>query len=160
MAGVILKNFCIDITVTHQLASYSSVRQENSIGPSVRVDQAARSRGLGPGHWIIAWNIQNLSREPLQILSGRLPHSRFRSEERGLSPIPKLLPNESAQLEFSVACSEPPGTVVENAFLILRVLWLEEPWWLFGRLRVTFDELGGPQSITEVITTHRIGFSK
>ena len=126
----------------------------------MRVEQATRSRGLGPGQRIIAWNIQNLGREPLQILSGRLPHSQFRSEERKLSPIPKLLPNESVRLEFSVACSEPPGTIVENAFLILRVLWLEEHWRVLARLRVNFDEEGGPQSITEVITTHRIGFSE
>ena len=77
-----------------------------------------------------------------------------------MNPIPKLLPNQSAQLVFSVACSELPGTIVENAFLILRVLWLEEQWRAFARLRVTFDELGGPQSITEVITTHKIGFSE
>lgn len=160
MAGTLLGNFYIDITVTHQLASYSSVRQENSIGPRVRVEQSARSRGLGPGRWIIAWNIQNLDREPLQILAGRLPHSQFRSEERELSLIPKLLPKERAQLELSVACSEPPGTIVENAFLILRVLWLEEHWRVLARLRVNFDEEGGPQSITEVITTHRIGFSE
>ena len=160
MAGALLEIFYIDITVTHQLASYPSVRQENSIGPMVRVEQAARSRGFSPGRWPIAWNIQNLSREPLQILSGRLPHSQFRSEEREFSPIIKLPPNGGARLEFPVTCDGRPGTVVENAFLILHVLWLEGHWRLFARLRVTFDELGGPQSITEVITTHRIGFSE
>lgn len=75
-------------------------------------------------------------------------------------PIPKLLPGESAQLEFAVACSGRPGTVVENAFLILRVLWREEPWRIFARLRVVFDEQGGPQTTTEVVTVQRVGFSE
>ncbi|MBI3057806.1 MAG: hypothetical protein HYY81_00615 [Deltaproteobacteria bacterium] len=102
----------------------------------MHVEQASRNRGAEPNCWLVAWRVRNLGQRPLQILSGRLPHSRFR------------------------ACSELPGTIVENAFIILRVLWLEEQWWAFVRLRVTFDELSGPLSITEVITTHKIGFSK
>jgi hypothetical protein len=49
---------------------------------------------------------------------------------------------------------------VENAFLILRVLWREEPWRTFARLRVIFDESGGPQATTEVVTVQRVGFSE
>jgi hypothetical protein len=48
---------------------------------------------------------------------------------------------------------------VENAFLILRVLWLETPWRVFARLRVVFDEQGGPQTTTEVVTVQQVGFS-
>ncbi len=138
----------------------SPVQKQTAIEPQMHVEQASRNRGAEPNCWLVAGRVRNLGQRPLQILSGRLPHSQFRSEERELSPIPKLLPNESAQLVFSVACSELPGTIVENAFIILRVLWLEEQWWAFVRLRVTFDELSGPLSITEVITTHKIGFSK
>lgn len=127
--------------------------------PRVLVAQAALNRGPEPGQWLVAWRIQNLGQKPLQILAGRLPHSRFRSEERELSPIPKLLPKESVRLEFPVACSEPPGTIVENAFLILRVLWLEEPWRVFACLRVTFDDQGRPQTIPELVTTQPVGFS-
>ena len=123
------------------------------------MEQASRRTGSDPGRWLVAWRVQNLSRQPLQLLAARLPHSRFRSAERALVPIPKLLPGESAQPEFSVACSGRPGTVVENAFLILRVLWLEEPWRIFARLRVVFDEQGGPQTTTEVVTVQRVGFS-
>jgi hypothetical protein len=49
---------------------------------------------------------------------------------------------------------------VENAFLIVRVLWQEEPWRVFARLRVVFDEQGGPQTTTEVVTVQRVGFSE
>lgn len=72
---------------------------------------------------------------------------------------PKLMPGQSVQLEFSVACGEPPGTVIENAFLILRVLWLEEAWWVFARLRVVIDSEGGPRAETETVTSHPVGFS-
>jgi hypothetical protein len=70
-----------------------------------------------------------------------------------------LAPTESARLEFAVKCEEPPGTVVENAFLILRVDWSEAPWLVLARLRVSVDENGAPQSATEAITTQRVGFS-
>ena len=73
--------------------------------------------------------------------------------------MPQLSLGERTRLECVVACSELPGTVVENAFLILRVLWLEEPWRVFARLRVVFDEQGGPQTTTEVVTVQRVGFS-
>src|SRR2546425_6019203 len=132
---------------------------QDDIAPQVLIEQASRRAGTGSDCWLVAWHIQNLSRQPLQLLAARLPHSRFRSEERELVPVPQLLPGERARLEFPVACSGLPGTVVENAFLILRVLWLEEPWRVFARLRIVFDEQGGPQTTTEVVTVQRVGFS-
>jgi hypothetical protein len=102
----------------------------------------------------VTWRIQNLGQQPLRILAARLPHDRFRSEEQELAPAPRLSERESARLELSVECREPPGAVVENAFLIFRVLSLEEPWRVFARLRVAFDDQGGPQSETEVVTAH------
>ncbi len=132
---------------------------QSDIGPQVSVEQAARRAGTASDCWLVAWHIQNLGWQPLQLLAVRLPHSRFRSEERELVPMPHLLPGERTRLEFSVACSGLPGTVVENAFLILRVLWREEPWRVFARLRVVFDEQGGPQTTAEVVTVQRVGFS-
>ncbi len=58
-----------------------------------------------------------------------------------------------------MACGEAPGTVVENAFLILRVVWRDEPWQVFARFRVVFDDHGGPRTTTELITTQPVGFS-
>src|SRR5919198_1593821 len=116
------------------------MQTQSDIGPQVLVEQASRRAGTAPDRWLVAWHLQNLGRHPLQLLAARLPHSRFRSEERELVPPSHLLPGERARLEFSVACSGLPGTVVENAFLILRVLWLEAPWRVFARLRVVVDE--------------------
>ena len=93
------------------------------------------------------------------LLSAGLPHSRFRSEEQELPPTPELLPGESAQLTLAIACCEPAGTVVENAFLILRALWQEQPWRIFARLRVIFDQDSVPENSTVVITTQPVGFS-
>jgi hypothetical protein len=136
------------------------VRTQRETGPQVRVEQASRRVGSDPGRWLVAWRVQNLGRQPLQLLAARLPHGRFRSEERALVPTPNLLPGEGVRLEFSVACGGLPGAVVENAFLILRVRWLEEPWRIFARLRVVFDGQGGPQATTEVVTVQRVGFSE
>ena len=49
--------------------------------------------------------------------------------------------------------------MVENAFLIVRVVWQEKPWRIFARLRVVFDEQSGPQTTTEVVTVQLVGFS-
>ncbi|MBI3757396.1 MAG: hypothetical protein HY267_05410 [Deltaproteobacteria bacterium] len=132
----------------------------SNIGPQVGVEQTARHPEPASGRWRVAWHIQNLGQQPLQLLAARLPHSRFRSEERELTGMPALRPGERARLECPVACSELPGTVVENVFLIVRVLWLEEPWRILARLRVVFDEQGEPQTTTEVVTVQRVGFSE
>ena len=133
---------------------------QSNLGPQVHVAQAARHLEPASSRWRIAWHIQNLGPQPLQLLAARLPHSRFRSEEHVLVPPPQLSPGERARLEFPVACGEVPGTVVENAFLIVRVLWGEESWRVFARLRVVFDEQSEPQTTTVLVTVQRVGFSE
>ena len=129
------------------------------LGLRVSVVQVTRRAETETGRWRVAWQVQNLGEEPLQIITARLPHGRFRSKERALTPAPKLSPGDSTRLEASVACHEPPGTVVENAFLILRVLRGDEPWQVFARFRVGFDEQGGPETTAELITTQPVGFA-
>jgi hypothetical protein len=135
------------------------VSPANALGPTVVVESARPRAASADGRWLCTWRIKNRGQEPFQLLAVGLPHSRFRSEEQELSPAPKLLPGESARLALAVACREPAGTVVENAFLILRVLWGEQPWRIFARLRVVFDQRGAPENSTEVITTQPVGFS-
>jgi hypothetical protein len=131
----------------------------NGLGPSVVVESACPGTATACDRWLCTWRIQNLSPEPLQLMAAGLPHSRFRSEEQELSPAPKLLPGENARLVLTVACCEPAGTVVENAFLILRVLWREQLWRILARLRVVFDQHSVPENSTEVVTTQPVGFS-
>ncbi len=134
--------------------------RESKSEPHVVVDQLSRVRAPSPDQWLVAWQIQNLGQGTLKILSARLPHSRFRCEERELDVILMLRPKESGRLELPVKCAEPPGTIVENAFLILRVLWSEEPWRILARLRVSINEEGAPETTTELVTTQPVGFSE
>ncbi|MGH9197112.1 MAG: hypothetical protein ACRD1T_15410 [Acidimicrobiia bacterium] len=135
------------------------MRREEITGPQVLVEQVSRSPRPASRSWLVVWNIRNMGQELLQIIAGRLPHSQFRAEERNMRPGLVVLPGQTARFEFEVACDEVSGTVVENAFLILRVQWLSESWRILARLRVIFDEEGGPQTTTERVTAQRIGFS-
>lgn len=132
---------------------------EKHQGPKLRVEQASAGRGPIRGRRHVVWRVENLDEQPLRILGGRLPHSQFRCEEQEFPRALELPPGGLAEVEFSVACDGAPGSVVENAFLILRVLWSEKPWRVFIRLRVLFGAEGRPESATEAITKHEIGFS-
>jgi len=133
---------------------------EHVIEPHIEVEQISHRRGVKAGTWLLQWEIKNLGQQPLTIFAVRLPHGQFRSPEQEFVLPYKLSANESVALEIEVACSEAPGTAVENAFLILRVLWLDNPWRIFARLRVTFDSDGAPHAGTELITTQQTGFSE
>lgn len=135
------------------------VMREKESGPHVVLDQVSRVRAPSPGRWLVSWQVQNLGEGTLKILSTRLPHSRFRCEEGELDPGLILRPKESARLDLPVKCEGPPGTTVENAFLILRVLWSEEPWRILARLRVAIDGEGAPETTTELVTTQPVGFA-
>lgn len=135
------------------------MQDEKIQGPHLRVEQASANRSSIAGGWKIVWSVENSGEQPLHILGGRLPHGQFRSEERDFPRILDLLPNQRAEVEFPVACKAAPGSTIENAFLILRILWSQKPWRVLARLRVHLDEQGRPRCVTEVITAHQIGFS-
>ncbi len=116
------------------------------------VEQASRRPGASPGQWLVAWRIHNLGREPLQLLESWAPHGRFRCGKRELSPPAELPAGGATVLELPVECPEPPGAVVENAFLILRVVERGREWRVLARLTVTFDQDGAPTTTTELIT--------
>ncbi len=126
-------------------------------GPQVLVEQASRRSGSSPRQWLVAWRIRNPGREPLQLLESWVPHGRFRCGKRELSPPAVLPPGGATELELPVECDEPPGAVVENAFLILRVVEQEQEWRVLVRLTVTFDRDGAPESATESVTTQLVG---
>ena len=127
--------------------------------PKVRIEQEAVQRGATPDRWQVAWCIQNLGEAPLKILAARLPHGKFRAEERELAPPIDLAPKQSGRIELEARWSELPGTVVENAFLIMRVLWAGNLWLIFARFRVAVNGEGAPATMTELITAQPIGFS-
>ncbi len=108
----------------------------------------------------MAWQIENRGDRSLTLLAAWLPHGSFRAPERTLEPPIRLAPGESARLDMLARCDEAPGTAVENAFVILRVSWGDEPWRILVRLLITADASRAPTNRVELITTHPIGFSR
>ena len=130
------------------------------MGPEVKVEQGTLVAGSSAHLWVVGWNIHNLGDQPLQILTAQCPHGRFRGDKIELADFPELMPGKTAHLELPVTCNEPPGIVVENAFLLLQAKWRNQLWRILIRLTVTFDEQGAPKGKTEVITTQPVGFSR
>jgi len=128
--------------------------------PKVAVEELRRNREVESGRWLFGWHIQNLTEQPINFLAARCPHGKFRSDERIFDPPLHATAGNNATIEMSVLCDEPAGTIVENAFLILLVEWLEASWRLFVRFRVTINQQGEPETATELITTQRVGFSR
>jgi len=121
---------------------------------------AASSRATAArGQWLVTWHMQNLGQEPFDVLSTWLPHDKFASAQQTITPPLRLLPQESTLLELPVVCHEPPGSVVENAFVILQLLWVGQSWRAFVRLRVMVDDTGTPWHVCESVTVHPVGFS-
>jgi hypothetical protein len=127
--------------------------------PRVEVELDAATKGAQPNHWAMAWNICNAASVPLQIVSARLPHGRFRSDETTFEPPLDILPGQSRRIEIEARCGEAPGAEIENAFIIMRVVYDRAPWLILARLRVGVDSRGMPGTITESITAQPVGFA-
>src|SRR5438093_9415902 len=88
--------------------------------PRTPISVAACTPGPLAGRWRVAWLIANDANEPIWLDDAWVPHGRFRGD--GHVPLSLTVePGGSVRLELSVASAEPAGTVVENAFLILRM---------------------------------------
>ncbi|MCH8198659.1 MAG: hypothetical protein IIA54_01135 [Chloroflexi bacterium] len=127
------------------------------IPPTLDVAQAGRASG-GPRLWRVAFDVTNRGAGPVALLAAWLPHGRFRCPEQQLADL-VLPPERTTQLAFEAAFDEPPGTEVENCFVILRVRWREEAWRVMARLTVTAGGDGAPLAAPRLVTAHRVGFS-
>jgi hypothetical protein len=134
-------------------------QQQNDRSPRLLIEAAPCRAGAVQGQWRAAWRMDNLGRDPVVLLSTWLPHDKFAHPRQGIDPPVQLAPGGSTVLELPVACHELPGSVVENAYIILRVLWRGQHWRVFVRLRVTVDDSSIPQHLCESITVHPVGFS-
>jgi len=132
------------------------VKTEN---PSIAVDQVEPSRSENSGRWLLKWRVRNVTETPMSLLSVRLPHGKFKAEERKFGTALKVAAQDHFIVDLAVACEEPPNTIVDNAFLILLVSWQENQWRFFVRLRIMVNEQGQPQTTTESITVQQVGFS-
>ena len=127
--------------------------------PQIAVKQVIAERDGITEPWNITWLVRNLGRYPMRILSVRLPHGQFKSEERRFEPAMDLNGGEEVQFRTFVRCDEPSGLVTENAFVIFYVIWRGEPCRIFVRLRVVVNSDGQPETATELTTTQKVGFS-
>ena len=126
--------------------------------PQIALRQVAAGDGATE-YWTIAWEVENRGTEPLKLLTARLPHGQFKSEELRFEPALELSPDGLEKFEVSVHCNEPSGFVTENAFVIFHAIWSGELWRIFARIRVEVDSSGVPEVTTESITTQKVGFS-
>jgi hypothetical protein len=107
------------------------------------------------GRWRVAWLVHNDGSSPLRLEDAWIPHGRFRGE--GHVPLQmNIEPGAASDIELSVSSAEPPGTVVENAFVILRVRGAERAWRVFARMRVQFDDVGTARPVVEAVTAQSI----
>ena len=127
-------------------------------GPTVELTQSLVA-AVRAGYWKVRWIVQNTGANPLQLETVRLPHGQFRAAEQGFDPSLDLEPGSVAEFDTVVHCNEPTGLVTENAFVIFAANWHGQKWRIFVRLRVVIDEQGEPQSVTELVTTQKVGFS-
>ena len=129
------------------------------MNPEVRVEQEKVQRGDKPDRWRIAWLVENLGAAPLKILAARAPHGKFLCDEKEFTPPVDLAANQRGRIELEVRCGKAEDAEIENAFLILRVLYAGGRWLILARLRVYVNGEGKPATKTESITTQPVGFS-
>jgi hypothetical protein len=139
--------------------SFSGDDVESGV-PEIEVEQVEHGASENPGRWLFKWRVRNVTEIPMSLLSVRVPHGKFKAEERKFGPAVKIAAQDHSILNLSVACREPPNTIIENAFLILLSNWRENHWRFFVRLRIAVDQQGRPETTTESITVQQVGFSR
>jgi len=99
----------------------------------------------------VTWRVVNVSDGRVAIVEAWVPHGRFRGE--GHLPLNVVIaPGASHLLEIAVNAREEPGTIVENAFLILRTDMCR----VFARMSVPFDGTGRPRPVVEAVTAQSL----
>ena len=103
--------------------------------PRVRVEVLSAQAESQPGRWRVSFKVDNLGDTPLALQSAWIPHGRFRGDGR-LPLACQLAPGDSTRLEFGVTAQEPPGTRLDNAYLILQAASAGRGWRIFTRMRI------------------------
>jgi hypothetical protein len=125
------------------------------VAPQVRIVIGSCQREGAGDRWNLGVEVANDGSKPITLEEAWIPHGRFRGDGRqALSE--SVAPGASASLEFVVRADEPAGTVVENAFLILRARINDSAWRIFSRMRVEFAEDGAPMPIVESVTSQSL----
>ncbi|MEX2599640.1 MAG: hypothetical protein WD533_08300 [Dehalococcoidia bacterium] len=131
----------------------------SSQGPNLHVAQAQPAMKGSDALWDVVFRVANGGGGDVSLLAAWLPHGRFRCAEISLEGMPPLGTGAETGIAFPVAFDEPPGVVVENCFVILRVGWQRDVWRVLARLTVSAGDDGAPAAKTELVTVHLVGFS-
>src|SRR5712691_9941301 len=127
----------------------------SAISGSPRVRVAPFTTKGTAGSWTVRWRIANDGDRPIRIVNAIQPHSQFRTPEKRVDR--DVGPGLATDVSIPVRFDQPPGAVVENAFLIV-VLRSESEWRLLARVRVTAGKNGEPLAgDSVVVTTQEIG---
>src|SRR5438045_56699 len=81
--------------------------------------------------WSITLRVENLSHHSLRLDAARFPHGQFKAGEQQFDSSLLLGNQEAAIFESTIKCEEPPGAIVENAFVIFTSVWKESRWRIF-----------------------------
>jgi hypothetical protein len=118
------------------------------VQPPVRIEVATCEACAGDaGRWRVTFRVVNAARSSVDLTDAWLPHGRFRGDGHIALSV-SVPPLGLRVLTLEVSAREEPGTVVENAFLILRASGCR----VFARMRVTFDASGAARPVVEAIT--------
>ena len=105
--------------------------------------------------WKVRWRVTNEG-EPLHLATIAAPHGKFRSPDHAIDV--DLTAGGAFDPQLQIACAEPAGTEIENAFLILTAEAGGTTWRILARMRVKLDRDGVPHPVTERIDVQEVGF--
>jgi hypothetical protein len=115
-----------------------------AVEPPVRIRVNGCARESASGCWRVEWRLTNVLGEPLSLEDAWVPHGRFRGQ--GHIPLDgRIAAGGEYDLGLLVGADEGPGTVLENAFLILQVRTAAQGWRVFARMKVRFADVPVPE---------------
>jgi hypothetical protein len=123
--------------------------------PRVAIEPLAVTR-TGTGRWKVRWRVTNES-EPLRLTAIGAPHGKFRSRDHAID-VP-LAAGARFEPQLEIACSEPPGSEIENTFLIITAEAAATTWRILARMRVRVGADGVPHPVTERVDMQEVGSS-
>jgi hypothetical protein len=130
------------------------------VEPAIHLEQLSALHEPSSASWRVEWRVKNVGQHSIRLLSVRLPHGQFKSEELGFEPALDLPPEGEGVFYNIVHCAEPPGEVTENAFVIFRAAWLDGSWRIFVRISVTMLRDRNLRTAMQSVTTQRVGFAE
>jgi hypothetical protein len=114
---------------------------------AIAVVDVARSGDL----WRMSWRIT--SDVALRLRHAAAPHGKLRAADLDIDL------TTPAELTLEVTSSEPPGSVIENTFLILTAEADARSWRILARMLVRVDGDGVPRPNVERVDVQEVGFS-